>query len=153
MLHSLVQRGTIPRALLDVALQKAPPELLTADPDQPPGAAMREFTDLLIVAFPRSILAPGASEWEDVSMTLADMDTTDPRDIDAIEDLVLRLRTPEQVTAHSRKTLGLPDEPDHGEEVAVPDLAEFRGEHAGPPGGDDGEAVADPPVAAAAAGG
>lgn len=151
MLHTLARRDLMPDQLRRVALLAADPEwVLEADRDEGRRASLREYIDLLVVAFPVYVCPPGADEWERVAMTVDDLATTDQRDLDAIGDVVLRLRTPEQVSAASRLILGLPPEPGD-EEVSIPDLATFRGEPDSAPAGDDSAAVgADPePVAGA----
>ena len=65
----------------------------------------------------------------------------------ALENLVLRLVSPEELTAASRSILGLPDE---GEATAgIAEWAGFRGEPGGGEGDPDGEALGDAAVPAA----
>ena len=81
-------------------------------------------------------------EWVPVTMDPTTVPDVDQDDQDALEDIVLRDRTPAEVTARSRRLLGLPDVPDD-EEVSVTALEDFRGQLGGAAGGADGEPLGD----------
>jgi hypothetical protein len=128
MLHTLTRADLLPTHLLEVALKGADPKWLAeADKDEGRAKRTREYMDVLIASFPREVQAPGTDEWEPVSLTPADFATMDQADIDALEDLVFRLRTPEQVEAN----------------IAPEDPAPFRDERQHAAAGEDGEDVGD----------
>jgi hypothetical protein len=152
MLHTLLRRDLMPDVLRQSVLASADPEWVKGSAKDPDRKVLaREYMDRMVASFVLYVLPPGGETWERVTMTPDDIATTDQRDIDAIDSLLLRMVTPAQVSAASRRILGLPPEPDDDEEVAVEDLVEFRDQPSGPEHGQDGEAVgaAAEPVAGA----
>lgn len=153
-LGTLLRRDLLPRDLLDVALKAADPAWLTIarafDPDE--GKKARAYLGVLVAAFPRQRCEPGG-EWAPWTLTAESMtdDSVDELELDALENLVLRIVSPEELTAASRALLGMPaDEP---EVPGIAGLAEFRGEPVGGAPDADGEGVEHDPVALVAAGG
>lgn len=153
-LGTLLRRDLLPRDLLDVALRAADPAWLTIaraiDPDE--GKKARAYLGVLVAAFPRQRCEPGG-EWQPWRLTAENTtdDSVDELELDALENLVLRLVSPEELTAASRTLLGL--DADEPEVTGIAELAGFRGDDGSGPAGGDGEALGDPPLAAAAAGG
>lgn len=133
MLHTLARADLLPTHLAEVALRGADPKWL-AEPEhrEERAAKAREYMDVLIAAFPRQVCAPGSEEWAPVTMTTADIATMHQGDVDALEDLVLRIRTPEQVNG----------------EVDTP-AATFRRKRGRAARGADRETMADTPEPAA----
>lgn len=153
-LGTLLRRDLLPRDLLAVALKSADPAWLTVarafDPEE--GAKARAYLNVLVAAFPRQRCEPDGA-WQPWTLTAANLtdDSVDELELDALENLVLRIVSPEELTAASRALLGLPVE--EAEVPGIAGLADFRGEPGGGAPDADGEGVGDPPVAAAAAGG
>lgn len=155
-LGTLIRRDLLPRDLLDTALRAADPAWLTVaralDPDD--GAAKaRAYLGVLVAAFPRQRCEPDG-EWMPWRLTPENLtdDSVDELEIDALENLVLRLITPAELTAASRALLGMSAD-DAPEVPGIAELAGFRGESGSGAAGPDGEGVGDEPVPAAAAGG
>lgn len=108
-LGTLLRRDLLPRNLLATALKAADPTWLTAaravDPE---GAAAdaRAYLAILVAAFPRQRwVGPGEDDWTAWRITpeaLTD-DSLDELDVDVLENVVLRLVTPEEATAASRE--------------------------------------------------
>lgn len=105
----------------------------------------------LVATSIRAVLQDGG--WVPVRMDPDAVPDVDQADLDALEDIVLRDRTPAEVTARSRILLGLPPEDEPDEEVSVPALEDFRGEPGGAESGADGQPVGDTPESDAGAGG
>lgn len=149
-LGTLLRRNLLPRDLLSVAMKAANPAWLQAaravDPNE--GADAARYLAVLVAAFPRHRwVGPGPDDWEPWRITPDDLleDAVDEADIDAMENLVLRMMTPDQVSAASRVILGLDTEAAAaaGEEVpaAIADWEPFRGEPVGAARGADGGAL------------
>lgn len=150
-LRHLIRYGVLPPHLLEAAVSAADPEWLT-EPEQADERQARvgEYLSTLVAWALRETCDPDG-EWQPVRVRPEDVPGIDRMDRDALEDLVLRVRTPAEVTATSRDRLGLSAEDEPDEEVAIPGWADFRGQPGGAAAGDDGEPLgADPePVAAA----
>lgn len=155
-LGTLLRRDLLPRDLLDVALKAADPAWLTVarafDPDEERAKA-RAYLNVIVAAFPRQRCEPDG-EWAPWTLTPDNLtdDSVDELEIDALENLVLRLITPAELTAASRALLGMSAE-DEPEVPGIAELAGFRGESGSGAPDPDGEGVGDEPVPAAAAGG
>jgi hypothetical protein len=153
-LGTLLRRDLLPRDLLAIALKAANPAWLTATRalDPKDGAQAQAYLAVLVAAFPRERCEAGSDDWRPWRITPDDLvnDAVDELDIDALENLVLRLVSPDELTAASRSILGLPDE-----EEATAGIAGWTGFH-GEPGGGEGdpyrEALGDEAVPAAGGG-
>ena len=100
MLHTLLRADLLPTHLLEVALRGADPKWLaesTTDEDR--AAKVREYMDVMIASFPRYVQAPDSEEWEPVTVKPENLPDMPQDDVDALEDIVFRLRTPEQLNA------------------------------------------------------
>jgi hypothetical protein len=134
---TLLRRGLLPRELVAVAARAADPGWLTtarimSDEDKDRAA---EFLALLVAAFPRE-------RWDGGAWVPVDLDDIAEEDIDRLETVALRVMTPGEVTADSRRRLGLPD--DDGEvEAGIASLTEFRRDATGADAGADGGTLVD----------
>jgi len=63
--------------------------------DDSKGRLAVEYLALLITHYVTESRDPEGA-WQPVTLTAADLETMDQLDVDQLEDLVLRLRTPEQ---------------------------------------------------------
>lgn len=153
-LGTLLRRDLLPTELLGVALKSADPAWLTIarafDPEE--GQKARAYLGVLVAAFPRQRCEPDG-EWRPWTLTAANItdDSVDELELDALENLVLRLVSPEELTAASRTLLGM--DADEPEVTGISGLADFRGEPGGGTPDPDGEGVGHAAVVAAAAGG
>ena len=152
-LGTLLRRNLLPRDLLAIALKAANPAWLTAsralDPDGD-AAKAQGYLAVLVAAFPRERCEAGSDDWQPWRITPENLtdDSIDELDIDALENVVLRLVSPEEMTAASLSLL------DDGEVPAgLAGWEEFRGEPGGREAGPDGEPLGDPAEPAVAAGG
>lgn len=155
-LGTLLRRDLLPRHLLSVALKAANPAWLTASRalDEDTGRQAQEYLAVLVAAFPRERAEVGSDEWRPWTLTPESLtdDSVDELEIDALENVVLRLVSPDELTAASRALLGMPEEP--GEATAgIAAWAGFRGERDSGPADPDGEPLEPDPVVPAAAGG
>jgi len=125
-----------------VASMGASPEHWFRDTEPEDDEAFEWWLDTAIAGFCREAQDPGSDEWKPVRLTSADVATMDQRDRLWLSWLVLRLLTPEQITAAVEAGVTDP------KEVAgeLDRLAEFRDDGRGPAGGDDGAGVGRPPV-------
>ena len=139
-LGTLVRRNLLPSDLLGIALKAANPAWLAAsralgDED---AADARRYLNVLVAAFPRERDdGAGWVPWRLTPEQLTD-DSVDELEIDALENVVLRFITPEELSASSAMLLGLPA-PDAGEVPAgIAGWGEFRGEPDGGASSGDG---------------
>jgi hypothetical protein len=134
--HDLATRGLLPDRLLEAALRGADPkwllgEDLTAEQRQERYRRRVEYLRFLVARSIREVCQDG--EWRPVEFeALVDAlgnaerpPTIDDLDVDALEDVVLRIRTPQQVTDVARAIRG--EQPAGEAEVAIADLEPFRG--------------------------
>lgn len=143
-LGTLLRHELLPDDLLTAALKTADPSWLAAARavgGEERNGAIR-YLAVLVAAFPREEFVDGA--WQPVTVTAEDIlaGRLDEADVDAMENLCLRIATPDQF------------QPQPVEEVqpGIPGWASFRDEPDGGTGGEDGRALADAPVGAAAGG-
>lgn len=153
-LGTLLRRDLLPKELLGVALKAANPAWLQVARavSEDDGEQASRYLAILTASFPRERwTGPGEDDWEQWRITPEDLtsDALDEMDVDALENLVIRVVTPEEQSGISREILGL-SRPDSDEEVpsGIPGWAEFRGQPGGGAPGEDGGDVVDPPVAA-----
>jgi hypothetical protein len=157
-LGTLLRRNLLPRDLLAIALKAANPAWLTAsravDPDTD-GRDAQAYLAVLVSAFPRQRCEPGSDEWRPWTLTPESLtdDSVDELELDALENLVLRLVSPAELTAASRALLGMSDDGDGEVTTGIAGWEEFRGEPGGGAPDPDGEALGDEAVPAAAVGG
>jgi hypothetical protein len=148
MLRTLAQRDLLTPRIVEVALRLADPKWLAdlpaddAETRRERQAQTREYIDALIATFIREQRAPDSDAWEPLDVDPADIATgaIDEADLDALEDLVLRLRTADEITAAS---LDVPLDQDA--EVGAEALREFRRDGRSAPDGADSGALVDPP--------
>lgn len=133
--ESLVVRGLLPTDLQTVALKYATSGVQITDLAS---EAFRDFTKFareMAAAFVREVWDDEAQAWEPVSMSASDLSEIDPGDVDALEQIVLRQKTVDQITSGDTEGAG-----------PVADKAGFPGESAGPDPGQDGGEVRESPV-------
>ena len=104
----------------------------------------------------KELQAPGSDEWEPVSFSIEELATLPPDDLEALDDLIMGIRTAEMITADSEVRLGLRDK-ESAERVAAEEAgdtvdgwADFRGERSGAGAGGAGGALGDEADGAAA---
>ena len=150
MLRTLVRHEVLTDRMLEAAMVGTAPAWLAAidkaeEPDQKETRAerarkTRELIDGLIASFIQEQRAPGADEWELLGVTPAQLssaaDVIAQPDLECLEDLVLRIRTADEITATSTGADLLPDA-----EVGAETLQEFRGEPGRGPSGPNGSDV------------
>ncbi len=146
-LRHLVRHGILPTHLHEAALKGADPAWLS-EPEhrEERQARVGEYVSFLVAHSLRESCAPDG-EWRAESLTAADVLGMDELDLDLLEDLVLRERTADEVTARSRILRG--ESPDEAEEVGTLAWDEFRVEPRSAESGEDSESMDDAPVAAA----
>ena len=115
--RSLARRGKLPAHLFEAAEHLGDREW-SEDPEH--RALVLEYVRLLIASFPRESMAPGSDTWKSMTMTPDDIETMDDLDVDLLEDLVLHLKTPEEVTVASEKILKLEAEEAGDEQLPNP---------------------------------
>jgi len=139
----LIVQGTLPTELRAVAMRFAVGSV------NPSELADKGETDILaqFLSFARVLAAEFVRDrwvddgWVPTKLTPADLDNIDPADVDALQVICLRHRTPEQITAAS---LGQKVE----EAGPVEALAEFRRDATSPADSPDGGTVEPPAVKA-----
>jgi hypothetical protein len=142
-LGTLLRRKLLPTDLLAIALKAANPAWLTAarafDPED--GAQAQAYLAVLVAAFPRERCEPGSDAWQPWRITPDDLvnDAVDELDIDALENVVLRIISPEECTAASRSLLGIAEPGDEEVAAGIAGWEEFRGEPGSGTAGPDGE--------------
>jgi hypothetical protein len=152
-------RGVVPglaelakRGLLDTRAQQAVLRLAASrfveETTDAESADWQVAVDAYVAGFPREAQDPGSDEWKPAPLTIDDLANLDQRDRHLLQLLVLRIYTPEQITAQVEA-----GEWDMEESGDLDSLAEFRDEPDGAAGRPDGEDVADPPIADPAGGG
>jgi hypothetical protein len=107
------------------------------------GAAAARYLAVLTAAFPRERwVGPEEDDWESMLLTPDDLvsDAVDEGDIDAMENLVLRLMSPDEVSQASRALLGLPHA-DGEVPAGIAGWEDFRGEPGRRAAGGDGEGL------------
>lgn len=149
-LGTLLRRDLLPRDLVAVAMKAANPAWLqvarAVDPEE--GAAAARYLAVLTAAFPRERwVGPDEDGWEPWRLTPADLvaDAVDESDVDAMENLVLRLMTPDELTLTSREILGITTSDDGEVPAGIPGWEGFRGESRRGAAGDDGEGMGTAP--------
>lgn len=115
----LARHGLIPQDLRAAALHFADPAWMRAEGESPEEAAKRQLewrrlVRLQVARFPQDIEVDG--EWKPLGLTLEQRierigtpehpGTMDTLDVDVLEDLVLRYRTPDQISRRSRVMRG-----------------------------------------------
>jgi hypothetical protein len=151
-LRHLIRYGILPSRLHEPALRAADKDWLTEAGHQDERQVLiGEFMSFLVATSIRAVR--DGDEWVPVRMDPDAVPDVDQADLDALEDIVLRDRTPAEVTARSRRLLGLPPDDEPDEEVSVSALEDFRGEPGGAEGGADSEPVGAAPLPDAGTGG
>lgn len=120
-----------PHLLAAIAQMQASGPPTTAEEDYQRKRLSRQHLDAMVAAFILESCDPGSDEWGPETLRPQDVALLDERDIDALEDVVLRLKSPQEVTAAST---GQPQP----EGESVPALKDFREGAAGSGAGDDG---------------
>lgn len=147
-LPSLARRGLLDTRVQQAVVRIAAEEHTTTASDDT--TDWQTTADAFVAGFPREALDPGedseTGEWKPATLTVDDLDTMDQRDRQALQALVLRMSTAEEITAASETG----DEEDTGE---LDRLAEFRDDADGAAHRDDGEGVGPASVDTAAGGG
>ena len=100
--QSLARRDKLPSHLFEAAAHLGDREW-SKEPEH--RALLVEFIMLLMTSFPRETMAPDSDTWAPATMTPEDVATMEDLDVDLLEDLVLRLKTPDQVTAASEEII------------------------------------------------
>lgn len=147
--QELVRRGLWPHDLRTQLFLGG--SVTTPDDDAETQKRYVESQHITIAAYIRYEQDPDTSQWERVEYTPAEVHDFDPMDVDALEDLVLRRRTPAQVSAQTRALRGEIDADELSaileKEAAatVPGWAEFRrDDDSVTAGSDSGDVEADP---------
>jgi hypothetical protein len=126
----LARAGALPSNLVNVAASFGPDLFTKAARDPELAARWTELVRLLIVRFAREECQDG--EWKRADLKPADLDpyegTVDDADVDFLESIVLRARTPEEVNA----LFGDDPGPTVAEEAGTEALETFRGERRSP---------------------
>lgn len=149
-LAELIRHGLLPTSLRAAALHFADPAWLeggenVADEELARRGAERvALTRLLVASFPRQVRLPGG-EWQEDTTPIDDRIAAierrdvDPLDYDLLEDVVFRIRTPEEASEMARLIRGGADP----EEAVPADTSDerFREEPGGAQAGHDGEAL------------
>ena len=140
------------RGLLDGRVIAAVQRLAGDDPGDATAeraSAWQTETDACVAGFAREALDPGddpeTGTWKPVHLTIEDLIFLDQRDRDALQAIVLRVLTADEITAGVEAR----EQKETGE---LDSLAEFRDDGHGDASGVGGESVADAPVAAAGGG-
>jgi hypothetical protein len=149
MVQELILDGRVPSFLVSaaMALQGKPAE----DFDDSERATFIEWQRLNAAAFIREVWDPETQAWEPEVATPEKLLKAPPEDVDALEDLAMRIRTAEQVTAHARFVAGeisgdeLQRVMREGAARTVRAWSTFRSPAGGHDRGPDGTDVADPP--------
>lgn len=157
-LGGLFRSGRMPTNLRAIALKAADPSWLIAARNVPEAADQaEEYLRHLIASFPREAWNVETVAWEPFTLQPDDLRPDgwmDELSIDLLEDLVLHMRTADQITAMSREMLGIrtlsePTEEEVREKEAsatIPGWEAFRGQPGGGASGVDGEPLGGPAV-------
>jgi hypothetical protein len=149
----LLSRGLLPPELRPIALQiETNLGAAAAIGDTNRAEELRRYQKIAIVDFIEEIWSEARQNWEPAEgLTVERLDRLDRRDIELLGDVVLRVRTPAQVTALSRWNRGQIDQAQYDRiiEKEAPatvlgwlDFRLRRGRDAGSP---DGQGMGQPP--------
>ncbi len=102
----LMLRGIMPGYLRSMAIQFTDQGVNPSELDEAESKRWKEMVSLLIIEGVREVAMPGTDEFEPIRLTPAQVNDADPRmprvDLEALQHLVLHLRTPLEVNATSR---------------------------------------------------
>lgn len=107
-MRALQRRSLLDPTLTDAATHFGDTEWVGDDPARQ--QATQAVLDRLVAVFPRQSCAADSDAWTDVALTAEDVAGLPDRDRDVLEDIVLRLRTPAQVTTASEQLLATDEE-------------------------------------------
>lgn len=102
-MRALQRRDLLEPALYPAATHFGDSEWVGDDPDRK--RAVQAVLDRLVAAFPRQTRPPDSDVWTDVRLSGDDVTALPDRDRDLLEDIVLRLRTTDEVTTLSEQLL------------------------------------------------
>jgi hypothetical protein len=134
-LDILAARGLLDARVLAAAMRLNDRGQLDTQPFTPKDEKdLQAYTDALVAGFPVEALDPGdeTGEWKPTSLTIENVRTMDQRDRALLEDLVLHLKTPDEVTAAAQRALDAVDSEEGPSELDR--MAEFRDERRGDAG-------------------
>lgn len=140
-LDLLATRGLLDGRVLASVIKLADPKWLAQAEPIDQERDLRAYVDALVAGFPVDAQDPVSGEWEPVRLTVEGLVGLDQRDRVLLEDLVMRIRTVDEVSAIAESVIAGAPMPGKEEPGDLDRLADFRADAGGAEDSGNGKGV------------